>query len=120
MSGRDRHMRHSYVDQSPAPAALMLGCEVHFAGRPDLTVKVQAKLDTGSDMTAIPRWIVERRGIVRFGDRVVRQTGRNELTYHLTVHLDAEAYTVEAVANSAPYVLIGRDILNQLRLVADG
>ena len=50
----------------------------------------------------------------------VRQTGRTVYSYILGIELDGRIYSVEVVPHNAPYVLIGRDILNQMTLIADG
>jgi hypothetical protein len=113
-------MRHRYVDQTPSAAALMLPAVLHIRGHPDLRRSLQAKIDTAADMVAIPRSFTSASTLVKWGERRIRQTGRIEPTYLVEVELDNVLYSVEATVHDGSYILIGRDILNQLTLIADG
>ncbi len=71
-------------------------------------------------MVAIPRSFTSASTLVKWGERRIRQTGRIEPTYLVEVELDNVLYSVEATVHDGSYILIGRDILNQLTLIADG
>ncbi len=112
-------MRHRYTDQNLSPAAMLLPVKIWSGGR-EGEWAVTGKLDTAADMTAIPRDLPGPEGVPRFATRRIRQTGRVESTYLVEVELDGQVYSIEAVGHGATYALIGRDILNELKLIADG
>ncbi len=115
-----RSMKHAYSDQFSNPPALIMSAELQFHGRGEAFVKCFAKIDTGADLTAVPRRLIERFKPLAFNTFRVRQTGRREQSYLLEVVLEGRRYSVEAIGHDRPYVLVGRDILNQLTLIADG
>jgi len=113
-------MRHCYTEQGLSPPALFVSVILKFHGSPYVAGPIDAKIDTAADITAVPRQLAERRGVISFGDRFVRQTGRTQTTHLVELEINGKIYFLEALAHDIPYVLIGRDILNQCTLIADG
>jgi hypothetical protein len=93
---------------------------VHIPGDARTVRPFRAKIDTAADVCAVPRHFVEELRPTVFNQRYVRLTGRLEPTYLVMIELDGHLYPAEVLARPAPYVLIGRDILNELVLIADG
>src|SRR5579884_1477543 len=99
-------MMHLYTEQPLAPAALFLPAALDVRGSPYLRAELRAKIDTAADMTAFPRPLAARRGMLKFGSRRIRQTGREEFTFLVDVELDQVTYSIEATVHDAPYILI--------------
>jgi predicted aspartyl protease len=85
---------------------------------------IRAKIDTGADLTDIPQILKERLDLLPFSEESIRYAdGRIALktTYLANFSLDAFDFEgVEVTASNRNYVLIGRNILNQLKLICDG
>ena len=113
-------MKHPYSDEFSVPPALILPAIVRIPRNAKAVREFRAKIDTAADICAVPQSLIEDFRPPEFTKRFVRQTGRLEGTYWVTIELDGNSYDVEALSRSIPYVLIGRDILNELVLVADG
>ena len=74
-------------------------------------------------MSVIPVSVLKPLRILVFGQRFVHIHGRGRFstpTYWVEIALDGLLYRVEAIGHDQPYALIGRDILNEMTLVADG
>ena len=113
-------MKHEYSDEFSYPPALIMPAKVIVPHDARLVRSYRAKLDTAADLSVVPRSFIEEFRPASFYKRTVRQTGRVEYTFILSIELDGRVYSVEVVPHNAPYLLIGRDILNQLVLIANG
>lgn len=87
--------------------------------------QVPALLDVGADRTVIPLRLVEELAVVKSGEATFEGLGGNQtrlaLYFVQVVIHDLPPVTVEAAADpQEPYMLLGRDVLNQFRIVLDG
>lgn len=117
--------RYSYNTQVRPPAPF-----VHVTiGRPlaeaDVVENVPAQLDTAADMTVVPWQIVDRLGLVQlnevpaigFGGHIV-----NVPTFlvQLTIRQFGPMVVPVLSSRDEPVVLLGRDVLNNYRVILDG
>ena len=123
MEGRGL-IRYAYNLQKQPPAPFVLvtlrhpqtGAEVH---------DVPAQLDPGADCTVVPQAIVESLGLHFSGCSTIKGVGgiveeMNLYPVSLGVH-QFQPRTIEVLAHAGEsWVLLGRDILNDFRLLLDG
>ena len=90
----------------------------------DVAHQAIAKLDSGADLSGVPRALLERVGARPI--RVARAAGfagelMEVLVYRLDLRID-EAWVdrVEVLATLRPYVLVGRNVLASFVLRLDG
>jgi len=86
---------------------------------------VPAQVDTAADRTVIPGGLVAQLGLVPLDELRVAGFGGQVLivlTYLVEVTLRGQSPRfIEVIAHEGePYVLLGRDVLNHLRMVLDG
>lgn len=116
-------MKASYNTSLFPPAPFLLVRLASLADNSE-SITVQAKLDTGADLTAIPAALVERLRLVPAGEIDVegydsRRTTIRAYDVNLQVaHLSVAGLLVIGFAED--YVLLGRDVLNRLRVLLDG
>lgn len=81
-----------------------------------------ALMDTGATCCLVPRsFIEERRWRCRGVRRVLTPTGvREMLVYAVALEAFSRQWDVEAIASERPYAIIGRRVLNELKLLLDG
>jgi hypothetical protein len=84
-----------------------------------------AQLDSAADRSAIPSHLVEELGLVPLDELPVSGFGGQVMllpTYLVQFNLRQKpSLTIEVLAHSAePFVLLGRDVMNQYRIVLDG
>ena len=117
-------IRYLYNRQFTPPAPLIhvtLRCPISGTEIANLP----AQLDTAADRTVIPANYVAQLAIVRVRELSIEGLGRNVRlmpTYVIQVGIhDYPPKAIEALAdNDEPFVLLGRDILNQYRILLDG
>jgi predicted aspartyl protease len=113
-------MNYSSEYSPPAPSL-----KVKFT-RPfsDRSLELQAKLDTGADMTVIPQHAVSelrlipasRVSVILFDEQRVWR-----YTYFVNLSFNGFAYKmVEVIGAQRRDALLGRDVLNRLKIVLDG
>jgi len=84
----------------------------------------RAKLDSGASMTVIPSFLVDRWELVPFSTVIVR--GYNgqvstRPTYLVDLTIGKRQFAqVEVTLSPRANVLLGRDVLNRLRVTLDG
>jgi predicted aspartyl protease len=84
----------------------------------------RAKLDSGADLSGLPRELIETAGLLP--ERTVRVAGfLGELTevavYRFDVEIDSRwLEAVEGIATRRPYVILGRNVLRGFVLRLDG
>lgn len=114
---------HHY-DDSFDPPAPCLSVRVIHPRQSNLTDTIRAQLDTGADITVVPQAVVNRLGLLRVGDALI--LGYNEVPdvlplYQFDMDVDVELIRdVRAVAYRGDLLLLGRDVLNHLRVLLDG
>lgn len=117
-------IRYAYNRQVDPPAPF-----VHVAirrpGDGPYSDDLPAQIDTVADRSVIPGGLIARLGLVPLDELPVAGFGGQVLmvsTYLVELSLRGQPpRLVEVLAHEGePYVLLGRDILNHLRLLLDG
>jgi predicted aspartyl protease len=87
-------------------------------------VAIQAKIDTGADLTVIPLRLIEQLQLMPAGEiEVEGYDGRRATIPAYDVNLQIDQLNVTGllvIGFAEDYVLLGRDVLNRLRLLLDG
>ncbi len=117
-------IRFRYVSQLNPPApfvAVTLRNPVTGAERRD----VPAQVDCAADRTLLPDALVQDLGLPQIGATPIGGVGGIIVTmpsYPVQIAIDnLPAHTLEVVASAGEsWVLLGRDLLNALRLLLDG
>lgn len=116
--------RYNYNRQLTPPAPF-----AHVSVRPPVggrgLADLPAQLDSGADLSVIPWEIVERLHLVQLDEAaVVGFGGSTLLVPTFLVEMTVRGFrpvVVRALASrSESYVLLGRDVLNEHRLLLDG
>jgi predicted aspartyl protease len=113
-------MKYSFEYFPPAPS-LRVKFTRPFSNR---SLELQAKLDTGADMTVIPQHVIGELGLIPASRISVSSfDGREVWKYTYFVNLsfhNFEYEMVEVIDAKRKDALLGRDILNKLKTVLDG
>jgi predicted aspartyl protease len=116
-------MKASY-DTSWLPAAPFLPVQLASLAEHAAEIAVQARLDTGADLTAIPYALIERLHLMPAGEIEVEGYDSRRATIRAyDVNLQVEQLSVNGllvIGFAEDYVLLGRDVLNRLRILLDG
>jgi predicted aspartyl protease len=86
----------------------------------------RGKIDTGADLTVIPIFIVEELSLPPRGTVMIKSFRHDEMpTHHPFFFVDIELANysfrnVKVIGTIRPDILIGRNILNRVKLVLDG
>jgi hypothetical protein len=118
-------VRYNYNRQVAPPAPFLY---VTISSPHDLSVAVSdvpAQLDTGADFSVVPSSLVERLRLVQLDETPVAGYGGHvtvEPTYLIGIAVQPYAPVIVRVVASReePFVLLGRDVLNQFEIVLDG
>ncbi len=117
-------IRYSYNRQLVPPAPF-----IHVAVRCIETGREigqsPAQLDTAADRTVLPESFVESLGLLPLDELPIEGFGGQVLllpTYRVQIGIhDLPPVMIEVIAHTAePFVLLGRDVLNHLRVLLDG
>ena len=112
--------KYNSTEAPPAPMVEVKGSNPYL----QVSEKARAKLDTGASMSVIPQDWVERLRLMPLG--VIDVSGFDEewrevRTYMVDLAFDGFRFDwVEVIASRRDNVLIGRDILNHLKITLDG
>jgi hypothetical protein len=117
-------MRYRYNLQVAPPAPFIhvtVACPETGKQMSDLP----AQIDTAADRTVLPGRCVDELGLLPLDELPIGGFGGQVLllpSYRVQVSLrQLPALTIEAIAHpEEPFVLLGRDVLNQYRLLLDG
>jgi hypothetical protein len=111
-------------DTSWLPAAPFLPVRLASLAEQSETIAVQAKLDTGADLAAVPYALIERLQLVPAGEiEVEGYNSRRETMRAYDVNLQVDQLNANGllvIGFAEDYVLLGRDVLKRLRLLLDG
>ena len=109
----------SFTPPAPALAALVSSAQSSGAMRP-----VTAQLDTGADVSGVPITLLSELGIEPYQSIQVQDydgAGKQVRTFLVQLEFDRFRFRrLEVVALDASCILLGRDVLNNLRLTLDG
>ena len=112
---------NSTVLHPPGP---MLDVVIRPLGRSEPTHTLPGKLDTGSDITIIPPFLVDDLQLAPADSVImVSYDGAQVERFTYFVDLELAGYTlecVEVVAAPRDNVLLGRDVLNQFNIILKG
>jgi len=113
-------MKYSFNYNPPAPSL-----KVRF-NSPTSThsIEIQAKIDTGADITVLPQHAISELRLIPAGRLSVSSfDGREErkYTYFVNLHFNNFKFPmVEAIGAKRRDALLGRDVLNLLKTMLDG
>jgi predicted aspartyl protease len=87
-------------------------------------VAIQAKIDTGAGLTVIPARLIEQLPLMPAGEiEIEGYDGRRATIQAYDVNLQIDQLHVTGllvIGFAEDYVLVGRDMLNRLRVLLDG
>jgi predicted aspartyl protease len=116
-------MKAAY-DTSLLPPAPFVSIRLASLADRSEPVAVPAKIDTGADLTVIPVRLVEQLQLMPAGEIEVESYDGRRATlraYDVNLHIDQLSLPgLLVIAFSEDYVLLGRDVLNRLRVLLDG
>jgi hypothetical protein len=111
-------------DRAVVPPAPIVEVEVAnpYSGK---SRKVLGKIDSGAAISTIPVALLNELDLERAGSIGVRgfnqERARKMKTYRVNLSFEnCKFELVEVILTPNPYVLVGRDILNQLKIILDG
>lgn len=115
---------HPYdgINFIPPAAALKVDVENKITGQ-TLDDKVLALIDSGADLTNIPATVAMSLGLqpidfIEVGDYSGKSHG-DKPVYEVRVIIDAISFDVDAAETEGEF-LIGRDLINNVKLTLDG
>jgi predicted aspartyl protease len=109
--------------QPPAPVAVLTLRTID--GR-DLSIsKIPALVDTGADVTLLPRWAIEQLGLTSQTDESVKLawidgTTRSAESVELEVSFLGGRFQGRYAIIDQPHGIVGRNLLNHFRFLFDG
>lgn len=113
---------HPY-DTRDDPPSLRFNVRISTLGHTE-SIPYLGKVDTGADLTKVPDILKSQlEPLMQMGEKVFRygnKTTETHPTYLATIHLNGFSLDAEVYFRDAEYILIGRNVLNQIRLCADG
>ena len=113
-------MQYARIEDPPVP--IMHGEVINPIRQ--ISKKGPAKLDTGSAVTVIPEEWVDCLKLMPKGTLYVEDFEGNTYqrrTYRVHISLDSEKFQwVEITANKRNNILVGRNVLNNVKLILDG
>jgi hypothetical protein len=87
---------------------------------------VPAQVDTAADLTVLPSQVIARLQLIPVDEYPILGFGGEVEEYvrylvELSIHGVPESFVIPVVvAEGEPHALVGRDVLNQLRITLDG
>ncbi|MBI1927689.1 retroviral-like aspartic protease family protein [Candidatus Poribacteria bacterium] len=111
-------------NKGKSPPAPYITLEITPSGRRRKPIRRRAKLDPGASLTVIPESLPKRWRIASVGMATLRAyNGQRSMrpVYVVDIIVGSKRFQ-EIRVTVAPrrYILLGRDILNQLRITLDG
>jgi len=82
----------------------------------------QTLVDTGSTCCVIPQSFAEKAGWRSHGEQRIRTASGTSpmFVYSVVIEAFSRQWKVDAIGSQRPYAIIGRNILNNLRILLDG
>ena len=113
--------RYNRGESPPAPYITL---EIAPSGRSRKPVHRQAKLDSGASLTVIPDSLPRQWRVASFGTAIFRAyNGQKSMrpVYLVDIIIGSKHFRdIRVTIASRRNILLGRDILNQLRVTLDG
>lgn len=107
---------------NPSPFALI---EVSNPSNSTIRVEgIKAIVETGAGITSIPESIIEKLGalnytVIRIRSPLDSKNTISKKLYVVTIEFGEKSHEIQVLSISRNYALIGRDILNQHRIILD-
>ena len=116
-------LRYRYNQQVTPPAPFVyIDCQRPLGPTERLTLP--ALIDTGADLSTLPPDAIQHLQLVPLDEiPVASYRGETVLAATYLTRMHIGSWTIEAVeiiAGGEEYAILGRDVLNQFRLVLDG
>ena len=115
-------MRYPYSNALNPPGLIVPVTILDFEGRKSNNIR--AEIDTGAGITSIPNSLVKSLNLKPFGSVEARgpfDDYKVLYTYLISFKFeDGRIFDTKAIKSRREYTLIGRDIINQLKIIADG
>ncbi len=116
-------MKFNYAQTEDPPApfiSVTLSHDIHD----ERMVGINAKLDTGADITAIPSKVVEQLNLRHSGEMAFEDFDghlfhKNIYAVHIKLPTGQHG-KINVLTIPSDHVLLGRDVINQFRLLLDG
>ena len=110
-------------NKSIEPPAPFISVAVAHPLRPDSDVQMMAKIDSGADITALPLTVVQQLNLQ--ANHFLEIAGYDNQIVSLPVYdsrltIAHIRVRFEAIAISENHAILGRDVLNLLRVLLDG
>lgn len=115
-------MEHPY-DKTSRPPRLMLDIQISnpMSGKP---IPERGKIDTAADLTRVPERLKNKLEPLKEIGMMPIRYGDDQVEWHPTylakIHINSFELDAEVYFRPSNYVLIGLNVLNQLKLYADG
>jgi hypothetical protein len=117
-------MRFEYDEQQFAPAAPVFPMRLSHPARATPVLDVPAQVDTGADVTAVPLSTLQQLQADQSGDLVISSydgSFAHVPVFAIRLELPTGQWgRLNALGIDSEHVLLGRDVLNLLRLLLDG
>jgi predicted aspartyl protease len=115
------HYRYNQQQQPPAPFVYVT---VHTPDGTRISERYPALVDSGAAITVIPTEIAEQLLLLKYSEVALADWMDVTITVsaywvNLTVH-EMSVNGVKVVAAQVPYLILGRDVLNQFHITLDG
>ncbi|HEY2785204.1 MAG TPA: hypothetical protein VGJ05_09540 [Fimbriiglobus sp.] len=109
-------------DPVPAP---YVTADLALPGDPDCAVCLPALIDTGADRTIVPDFVPGRLRATPAGQKPMEGFAGPTVSLplywlQLRIHGLPATDVLVAACQTEPYILLGRDVLNQYRIVLNG
>ncbi len=107
------------------PPALFVHVTVRCPQTGKELIQIPAQLDTAADRTTLPWTVVEALGLAQIDEGLVEGYGGEVASVpifnaHVTIR-QLRIFDINVFGRKGePYVLMGRDVLNQYRILLDG
>lgn len=111
-------------NQEVQPPAPFLDLVVHHPEETAQAIRIQAKIDTGADISAVPAVLITQLGLPTTSKIVIEGYDgipATVFTYGVVIEVEqAHFRSQEVIAISEQYILLGRDVLNHFYLHLNG
>ena len=116
-------IQHAYENVGSGPGRLRFDITVTNPFK-SKSFSERAKVDTGADATEIPVTLKNKLDLKPHGSRTVMygdQVPRQKPTFVVDVFFDGfTCQNIEVTVQTRSDILLGRDVLNQFRMLCDG